>query len=191
MTDFILASASPRRKNILKRLGFDFKVIPSDIKEGRTFLNSSEEYTKRQAYRKASEVRENYPGNPVVGADTVVVHEEEILGKPENEREAFNMLSSLSNSTHSVITGICLVSGDGQFKKIAETTVRFAKLSEREIEWYVNTGEPFDKAGGYGIQSKASLFVDEIHGCYFNVVGFPVRLFYRLLREINSQTLLP
>ncbi len=187
MTDFILASASPRRKELLKRMGYDFRVVPSDIREEKISKNSP----LLKAQRKAENVYERYPDHLVVGADTVAFYENDILEKPDSEREAREMLSSLAGSEHSVVTGLSLVNRDKRVKDKAETKVRFAELSEKEIEWYVNTGEPFDKAGGYGIQGKAALFVKEIRGCYFNVVGFPLRLFYKLLDKISPADAFP
>lgn len=185
----ILASSSPRRRELLRNAGFDFEVRPSNLMEVHHRGESTEEYVRRAAREKALTVASSAPGDSLIlGADTVVVAQNEILGKPLDARDAARMLRLLSGSTHRVITGVCLVRAPNRIEAVEhETTlVTFRRLDERELETYVTSGEPFDKAGGYAIQGLASKFVTRIEGCYFNVVGLPVALVYELLKIFMS-----
>jgi septum formation protein len=173
----ILASASPRRAELLKQLGLEFTIIASHFPEdppGPTDLPG--EYVARLARFKAERVAQSIDAGVVIGADTVVVLEDEILGKPVGADEAIMMLSRLSGKEHSVYTGVALFERPGGQSRVLveETRVRFRKLTRGEIEAYVATGEPLDKAGAYGIQGKGAILVDSISGCYFNVVGLPI-----------------
>jgi len=173
----ILASASPRRRELLKNAGLDFDVRPSGVEESVGAGESPEDFARRAAREKALDVAASVPsGCLVLGADTVVAVGKEILGKPSGADDAARMLRQLSASTHRVITGVCLVRAPGSIEaEQHETTlVTFRRLDEEEIQNYLATGEPFDKAGAYGIQGFASRFVTRIEGCYFNVVGLPV-----------------
>jgi septum formation protein len=181
----ILASASPRRRELLRHAGFDFEVRSSTVEEIVLPGEAAEEFARRAARDKAVIVAASAPPDSLVlGADTVVVAGHAILGKPADAEDATRMLRLLSGATHRVITGVCLVRAPDRVEALAhETTlVTFRSLSEEEIASYVASGEPFDKAGAYGIQGLASKFVTRIEGCYFNVVGLPVALVYDLLK---------
>ena len=181
--DVILASSSPRRQELLKVVVPQFTVIPADIDEtipNDVLVNLSAEYLAIQKARKIATV---HPTSLVIGCDTIVVVDNEILGKPIDNSDAKRMLSILSGKTHKVITGVCLINNGTEHHFSETTEVEFYKLSEKEISDYINTDEPFDKAGGYGIQGKGSLLVKGITGDYFNVVGLPVS---RLNKELNQ-----
>jgi septum formation protein len=183
----ILASNSPRRRELLKNAGFEFDVQPSGIEETRLPAESPEDFALRLARDKALDVASrSAAGSMVLGADTVVAINGEILEKPVDAADAARMLRTLSGRTHRVITGICLVRApDSILAWTHETTsVTFRDLSEEEIEDYVRSSEPFDKAGGYAIQGLASKFVPRIEGCYFNVVGLPVPRVYEILKTV-------
>ncbi len=186
---FVLASKSPRRNLLLKQLGLDFQIIPSQVKETK-FHNEElvpEEYVSLLAEKKAIYVARvlEYPA-VVFGADTIVVLENQIINKPKSEDAAFEMLNNLSGKTHYVFTGMCFINTLKKKKvnTFQKTAVTFRKLEDDEIRAYIATGSPFDKAGGYGIQDDfGSVFVSHIEGCYYNIVGLPLELFYRTLRE--------
>ena len=181
----ILASASPRRRELLKNAGLDFEVHASGVVERANAGESPEEFARRAAREKTLDVAAaTARGALVLGADTVVAIGDEILGKPADAEDAARMLQKLSGGTHRVITGVCLARAP---KKIEaeehETTlVTFRRLDDNEIAEYLATGEPFDKAGAYGIQGFASRFVTRIEGCYFNVVGLPVARVVEILK---------
>ena len=181
----ILASASPRRAEILRSAGWPFKALPAHIDESREDGEKADVYVERIALAKAEAAAARCPGSLVLGADTVVVVDDQILGKPHDQDDSCRMLRALSGRWHQVLTGIALVNDvTGQSKVGHEVTdVRFAEMSDEEINWYVATGEPMDKAGAYAIQGHGALFIKEIRGDYFNVVGLPVRLLYSLIRE--------
>jgi septum formation protein len=184
---FLLASASPRRRELLRNAGFDFDVQPGNIVEEMQQGEQPEEFARRAAREKAIEVAASRPaGSFVLGADTVVVIDGETLGKPSGRQDAARMLRLLSGRTHQVHTGICLVRAPGEIEALKhETTfVTFRELDEDEIRSYVESGEPLDKAGAYAIQGLASKFVIRISGCYFNVVGLPVALLYEILKPL-------
>jgi nucleoside triphosphate pyrophosphatase len=191
----ILASSSPRRQSVLREAGFDFDVLVSGVEEAQLPNETPESYVRRTARDKALAVAAAVspaPGAPnaepggviVLGADTEVVVEGEILGKPRNAEDAARMLRLLSGRTHRVITGVCVARPpDGIEALDHETTlVTFRRLDDQEIYGYVGSGEPFGKAGAYAIQGLASRFVTRIEGCYFNVVGLPVALVYGVLK---------
>ena len=188
MFRLILASNSPRRRELLRNAGFKFDVRPSGIEENRLPGESPEDFARRLARDKARDVaRKSAPGSLVLGADTVVAINGEILEKPVDAADAARMLRMLSGQTHRVITGVCLVRvPEAVLAWTHETTlVTFRNLTEEEIGSYIESGEPFDKAGGYAIQGLASRFVPRIEGCYFNVVGLPIPLVYEILRSIG------
>jgi septum formation protein len=187
----ILASRSPRRRELLHRAGFEFEVRPSSVEEVPAPGETPEEFARRAAHDKALEVAASVaPDILVLGADTVVVANHEILGKPADPHDAARMLQLLSGVTHRVITGVCLVRAPNHVEGLAhETTfVTFRSLEEDEIQTYLASGEPFDKAGAYGIQGLASKFVTRVEGCYFNVVGLPVALVYGVLKPFLNRT---
>lgn len=180
----ILASQSPRRGEILRLAGIPFLTRPANVDETVLAGEPPETYVKRVAREKAAAI-EAGPADIVLGADTVVVIEGQILGKPGSLVDAFRMLEKLSGREHTVLTGICLRREMETILDVAETRVWFLPLSHREIEQYVASGEPMDKAGAYAIQGLASKFVRRIDGSYTNVVGLPVELVYQYLRHWN------
>jgi septum formation protein len=181
-TKLILASASPRRAEILRTVGWPFAALAVDIDESRRSGEEAPTYVERVARAKADAAALRAPGSTILGADTVVVIENEVLGKPLDDEDARRMLRLLRDRWHQVLTGVALVNGETGSSKVAHevTEVRFAEMSEDEINWYVATGEPQDKAGAYAIQGQGARFIKEIRGDYFNVVGLPVRLLYNL-----------
>ncbi len=169
----------------MRNAGFEFDVCPSKVEEASRHGETPEEYARRAAREKALDVAASHPsGTLVLGADTVVVTDGEILGKPGGPNDAIRMLRLLSGKTHRVITAVCLVRAPDQVEALKhETTfVNLRTLNEEEIAAYLQTGEPFGKAGAYAIQGLASKFVTRISGCYFNVVGLPVPLVYEMLK---------
>jgi septum formation protein len=187
---FVLASSSPRRRELLRRAGFDFEVHPSRIVEEIQQGELPEEFARRAAREKAMQVAAvSPPGSLVLGADTVVVIDGETLGKPSDLADATRMLCLLSGRTHQVHTGVCLVRAPDVIEALKhETTlVTFRELDEEEIRRYVESGEPLDKAGAYAIQGLASKFVTRISGCYSNVVGLPVALLYEILKPFLKE----
>jgi len=181
----ILASASPRRRELLRNAGFEFDIQASHVVEEIQPGERPEEFARRAARDKAMQVAASSPsGSIVLGADTVVVIDGETLGKPSDREDATRMLRLLSGRTHQVHTGICLVRAPDEIAALKhETTlVTFRELDEEEIRNYVESGEPLDKAGAYAIQGLASKFVTRISGCYSNVVGLPVALVYEILK---------
>ena len=185
----ILASSSPRRKMLLQQIGLSFDVIVSQIDERLDHRLPPEGIAEQLAFEKAQAVAFSCPNALVLGADTIVVDEQHILGKPTDAADAFRMLSHLSGKTHQVITGLALISTAHAPHTILmrhETTdVKFAQLTPRDIEWYIQTGEPLDKAGAYGIQGKGAMFVEWIRGCYNNVVGLPLYLLTQMLKDMS------
>jgi len=172
----ILASKSPRRRYLLSRAGLQFSVIPSQVDESSISVSSPSLFAKVLAEAKAMDVAENYPDHWVIGADTIVLIDGLILGKPDSTAHAREMLYRLSGQTHQVITGYCVYqkSSGKRFSDSVKTDVLFKKLSDQEIEWYLDTKEPFDKAGAYAIQGFGTFLVKSINGSYSNVVGLPV-----------------
>lgn len=180
----VLASNSPRRRELLAIAGYKYEVIPSNASEIECGMSASE-IVRLNAIAKAKEVADRYPDAVVIGADTVVCLDGKILGKPRDSVHAKLMLESLSGREHSVITGFSVVSGNNTESGVCETSVKFRKLSEPEIEAYIATGEPLDKAGAYGIQERASVFAESISGDYFNIVGLPVAELYPILADFG------
>lgn len=183
----VLASASPRRQEILRAAGLEFTVRPSGVEERPEPGERPEDYVRRLARDKAAAVP-RAAGDAVLGADTVVVVDGQILEKPRDVADAARMLRLLSGRTHQVITGVCLISASGEATAFETTLVRFVELSDAEIDNYSRSGEPMDKAGAYAIQGLASKFIDRVEGCYFNVVGLPVAAVYRLWKRMRAET---
>lgn len=183
MKHIILASASPRRKEILELADLKFDVMPSDAQEITT-KTAPNEVVMELASLKAKDIyKKSEKQSMIVGADTVVAYQGQILGKPTDEAEAKRMLTMLSGQTHEVYTGVCVIE-DGKTKTFyEETKVTFYEISDEQIDHYIKTGEPMDKAGSYGIQGKAAVFIKGIEGDYYNVVGFPIA---RFLQEITK-----
>jgi septum formation protein len=179
----VLASASPRRQELLRNAGFEFVVQPAKIPEELRNGEEPKAFAERLAREKALAVFQQRPNDIVLGADTIVIVEGEILGKPRNDADAERMLKLLSGRTHQVITGVCLIGSRFSDTRSETTSVTMTLLSDEDIRAYVKTQEPFDKAGAYGIQGIASRWISRIEGDYFNVVGLPVSLVYRMLHE--------
>lgn len=182
----LLASASPRRADLLRAAGFDVEIAPSEVDERRRQGERPEDYVRRLARAKAAAVASLAGSLPIVAADTVVVVGDRVLEKPADDIEAAAMLRLLGGRTHDVLTGVVVRFGGLERERVARTQVRMAVLSEREIAWYVRSGEPRDKAGAYGVQGLASRFVDAVDGSYSNVVGLPVAVVYALLKEVGA-----
>lgn len=183
----VLASASPRRAQLLNEAGYDFDVAPADIDERRFEEEDPRRYVVRVAHTKAAAVAAAFPKRVVLGADTVVLIDDLVFGKPTNRAEAKRMLVRLSGRSHDVLTGVVLMR-DGHFLEGLELThVTFASLADSWIEWYVSTGEPADKAGAYAAQGIGSRFVERIDGSYTNVVGLPIALVARLLGQLEAE----
>lgn len=177
----ILASGSPRRRELLTQAGIAYMVNPSTYQEESPKKKNPEKFVQAQAVGKACNVAEKYPGQWVLGADTIVVVEGDVWGKPRNTKEAASMLHTLSNAKHSVLTGVALVRDKEIHAKVVETKVWFRRLTDAEIDAYVASGEPLDKAGAYGIQGHAASFVEKINGSYTNVVGLPMAQVWKML----------
>ncbi|SMO77514.1 Maf family protein [Gracilimonas mengyeensis] len=193
MHRIILASKSPRRKKLLEQIGFTFEVIPSHAEENPT-KSTPEEVVCELAELKATEVAASQPGCFIIGSDTIVEHEGEILGKPATPEEAKTTLKRLSETTHRVYTGVSFVKTDknaeitGYHSFYEQTKVTFSALGEEEIDAYVKKGHPMDKAGAYGIQDDlGAIFVEKIEGDYYNVVGFPINRFFRELKHFYPE----
>ncbi|MBW2596584.1 MAG: septum formation protein Maf [Deltaproteobacteria bacterium] len=185
---FILASASPRRRELLGALISDFEIIPSDIDEKPLDGESPEAHVLRLSSEKALEVSRENPGRWILGADTVVIIDGKILGKPDTPGEAERMLGMLSGRTHRVITGFAIMKGDEgvTVNDTVESSVIFKDISRDEMDWYIRTSEPYDKAGGYAVQGKASFFIKEIRGSYTNVIGLPLCEVVTALKEAGA-----
>ncbi len=186
----ILASTSPRRHYLAKEMGLDFEIVPSNYEEDTSLNLPPEELVMELAYGKALDVSKKFKEGIVIGVDTIVFLEGKVLGKPKDKAEAFEMLKSYSGKAHKVYSGVCLIdcSNNKIIKDFEVTDVKFAELSDYEIEKYVLTGDPMDKAGAYGIQS-CFIFIEQINGCYFNVTGFPAHNIYKNLRKLGVDVL--
>jgi len=182
----ILASASPRRRQLLKQIGLTFRVVPSYVDEDDVFHHDPLANVQAIALRKARSVAARMQDEIIIGADTQVLIDGEILGKPEDEADAARMLAKLSGRKHQVITGVALVDAETNSEETwcEITLVNFRELADGEITDYINTEEPMGKAGAYGIQGKAAAFVERIEGCYFNVVGLPLAKLSQKLRNL-------
>lgn len=190
--NIILASKSPRRREILENLGVLFTIITADTDESSDIQNP-EELVKELSCRKANAVKEKLiaenkltPDTVIIGCDTVVAKDGLILGKPKDRKNAKEMLLMLSDNSHNVISGITIITSKSSLSASQTTTVYFDNMSEEEINAYIDSGECDDKAGAYGIQGLASRFIKKIDGCYFNVVGLPVNLLHNMAKEIGT-----
>jgi septum formation protein len=183
--DIILASASPRRFELLKMIGMEFKVRPSHVEEVYQDHLTPEEYVVENAKKKGYFIADKFPDSLIISADTIVVYKDKILEKPEDEKHAMEIIKTLSNRTHQVLTGFGLIlkSSNSEIFKIESSQVTFRNLSQAEIRAYINTGESFDKAGGYGAQGQGSLLIKRIDGCFYNVVGLPLSSFFSTLNQ--------
>lgn len=181
----ILASTSPRRAELLTAAGIEFAVRAADVDESLLPGESPADYVLRLSRWKALAVAR--PGELVLGADTTVVIHDEIAAKPIDHADAKRMLRALSGQWHDVLTGVTLLRDDIILSDVDTTRVRFVEISDSELDWYVSTGEPMDKAGAYGIQGLASRFIERIEGNYANVVGLPVEMVYRMMKSVESK----
>lgn len=190
-TSFILASASPRRRQLLRQIDLEFEVIPPKVEETSDPGLSPLDLAKNNAYTKATSVSKLHPNRPVIGADTIVTLDGQTLGKPKNREDSVSMLNFLSGKTHKVITAVTVLWLEKliEISFAEETMVTFRNIPKDDILYYIDTYKPFDKAGSYGIQDWFSVNVKEIRGCFYNVVGFPLAAFYEqvqpVLREVS------
>lgn len=182
----ILASGSPRRAEILNSVGWSFEKYISDVDESEIVGESAEDYVQRLAKTKAEKVAEHFAGEIVLGADTTVVIDDQIIGKPSDLEDARRMLGMLSGNWHEVLTGVALVKNGNSAVGLQKTKVKFAGMTDKEIKFLVENGEPLDKAGAYAVQAQAALFIEKIEGDYWNVVGLPVNLVFNLFKQLNS-----
>ena len=186
----ILASSSPRRKKILEQIKFEFSVVSSNINEDFNIDLPPEAFTEHWAREKAKDIAKDHPRSIVIGADTVVILEGKILGKPKDDKSSKKMLYSLSGKTHEVITGVSLININSKldFTFNERTYVSINTLSDEDIYNYIKSYNPYDKAGSYGIQDGFSVHIEKIKGCYYNVMGFPVSKFYYHYNSILKST---
>jgi septum formation protein len=191
MKKIILASASPRRKELLAKIGLKFSIEKSDIKENLELKLTPKKLAECLSYRKAYKVSKRYSNAVIIAADTIVVLNGKIIGKPKNSKEAVKILKKLSGKIHSVITAFTIIDTktNKSITKFVETKVFMKKLTEKEINYYVNTGEPLDKAGAYGIQGFGGIFIEKIDGDYYNVVGMPLTALVRELKKFDVHVL--
>jgi septum formation protein len=185
----ILASASPRRRELLASIGMEFDVIPSDVPEQRADGETPEEYVARLSRDKARAIAATNRDRSVLAADTIVVLGDDVLEKPSDSADARRMLSQIAGKTHVVFTGVTLISKGYSDTHVCTTEVRMLPMTEGDVAWYVETGEPLDKAGAYAAQGKGGMFIDSIHGSYTNVVGLPLALLFQMLRKAGIDPL--
>ena len=187
----ILASKSPRRYELLKQVGLDFEVVPSRVIEDFVGTETPQDHVIRLAEAKAQDVAYKYPDRWVIAADTIVYIDGSILGKPKNREEAKGMLDRLNGQEHWVMTGfsVCHLEKGKSDKEAVQTSVKVKALTSAEMEWYVRTGEPFDKAGGYAIQGVGSFMIESIRGSYTNVVGLPLCELLQMLNRLGAITI--
>lgn len=187
----ILASGSPRRAEILTSVGWEFEKRVADVDETESFNEKPDDYVQRLAREKAEAVAGNYTNAWILGADTIVVIDNKIIGKPKNFDDARRMLRILSGNWHEVLTGIAIVKVSEKRSEtrinLQKTQVKFAELSDAEIEFLVKKGAPLDKAGAYAVQAQAALFIEEIKGDYWNVVGLPINLVYQTINSFGQK----
>ena len=183
----ILASKSSRRKHLLSRVLNNFKVIDSKLDESKVKIEKPSKYCKKLAQLKARKIAQNHTNDIIIGADTIVYFKKKILGKPKDYNEAFNMLKKLSGQTHTVYTGVSILSINQNLNVnfSEKTNVTFYEISDNQIDWYITNNNPYDKAGSYGIQDGSQLFVKSINGNYENVIGLPISKIYRYFIELK------
>lgn len=188
---FILASASPRRRELLASIGVAFDVLPSEVPEVHREGEAPEEYVARLSRDKAAALAARHPERWVIAADTTVLLGEQLLEKPVDADDAARMLATIAGRTHIVYTGVTLEHAGSGYRdtRVAESEVRMLPLSRAEIEWYVRTGEPMDKAGAYAVQGIGAMFIESIHGSYTNVVGLPLATLFQMMRKAGIDPL--
>lgn len=185
LPEIILASGSPRRSELLNSVGWKFTKVVADVNEDTIDGESAKDYVRRLAVTKASKVAAANGGRIVLGADTTVVLDGDIIGKPLDLDDARSMIRRLSGKWHKVLTGAALVRDHEVVADVESTRVKFAKMTDLEIDFLSRTGDPLDKAGAYAVQAQAALFIERIEGDYWNVVGLPVRLVYKLFDRLG------
>ncbi|KGP73883.1 Maf family protein [Pontibacillus yanchengensis] len=188
MTQLILASSSPRRRDLLEQVNISYETRKQHVDESKMTCRSPRAYVQALAELKARSVPFSVDNEVIISADTVVSFEEQVLGKPKSRKEAFDMLSMLSGNIHKVYTGVTIRSAEQETSFVEKTTVEFWPLTKDEINEYLDSEEPYDKAGAYGIQSSGAIFVKEIKGDYYNVVGLPLS---RVVRSLRSYGIFP
>lgn len=188
---FILASTSPRRRELLASIGAEFDVLPSHVPEEHRPGEAPEEYVARLSREKANAVAVQHPSRWVIAADTTVLLGDQLLEKPVDKADAARMLALIAGKTHIVYTGVTLQNTGLEIRdtRVAESEVRILPLSQSDVEWYVATGEPLDKAGAYAVQGAGAMFIDSIHGSYTNVVGLPLALLFQMMRKVGIDPL--
>ena len=188
---FVLASSSPRRRELLSSVGLDFEVIPSHVPEEHQAGEAPEEYVARLSRDKARAIASQQRERWVIAADTTVLLGDQLLEKPTGRDDAIRMLQTIAGQTHIVYSGVTLENASRNYSdtRVAESEVRMLPLSRADIEWYVDTGEPMDKAGAYAVQGVGAMFIDSIHGSYTNVVGLPLALLFQMLRKAGLDPL--
>jgi len=184
-----LASASPRRRELLDQIQVSYSVHPVNIDESHLAGETAEQFVKRLALQKAQAGYKKNPQQPALGSDTIVVFEQHILGKPQNQKMAFDMLNMLSGNIHKVMTAVAISNGETEHCALSVSEVEFSQLTEQQINAYWQTGEPFDKAGGYGIQGMAAQFIKNIKGSYSGIMGLPLFETAKLLEKIGIKNL--
>jgi septum formation protein len=189
--NFILASSSPRRRELLASIGLDFEIIPSHVPEEHQSGEAPEEYVARLSREKAAAIAEKHPDRWIIAADTTVLLGEQLLEKPVDRADAARMLATIAGRTHVVYTGVTVEHARRGWHdtRVAESEVRMLPLSAKEVEWYVGTGEPLDKAGAYAVQGIGAMFIESIHGSYTNVVGLPLAMLFQMLRKAGIDPL--
>lgn len=187
----ILASASPRRRELLSSIGLEFEVLPSNVPEVHREGEAPEEYVARLSRDKAEALAKAHPARWVIAADTTVLLGDQLLEKPADAADAARMLGAIAGRTHIVYTGVTLENTQSDYRetRVAESEVRMLPLSAEDIEWYVRTGEPLDKAGAYAVQGIGAMFIESIHGSYTNVVGLPLATLFQMLRRAGIDPL--
>lgn len=186
MKKLILASQSPRRKELLEKCGIAFTCIPADIDETLNEENPLEEEIQNLSYRKAQAILEIHKDALILGSDTIVTIDGKILGKPKDDQEAFTMLQALQGRTHHVLTGLCLLSNKKKYTDFSVSAVTFAPMTSQEIQEYIATGECKDKAGSYGIQGFGGKYISKIDGDYYAIMGLPLHKVYEALKDIEN-----
>lgn len=186
LPSLVLASASPRRAEILDSVGWGYLKAVPDIDEAERSGEEPEDYVVRLAEEKAKAIAARFPGHTVLGADTTVVVDRRIVGKPADLEDAKRMLRSLAGRWHEVLTGVAVVKGEGCRTGLQRTRVKFAEMNDAEVKYLAEQGDPLDKAGAYAVQAQAALFIEGIEGDYWNVVGLPISLVYRLVFDIRT-----
>jgi len=188
---FILASSSPRRRELLTSIGLDFDVVPSHVPEEHQPGEAPEEYVARLSREKANAIAAKHPSAWIIAADTTVLLGDQLLEKPVDKKDAERMLSLIAGKTHVVYTGVTLQNVERGYRetRVAESEVRMLPLAQEDVRWYVSTGEPLDKAGAYAVQGIGAMFIDSIHGSYTNVVGLPLAMLFQMMRKAGIDLL--